>query len=522
MKKSQQNLLQRLGEKISEEKFQNHNSKYAFSEKFESDKKGLLNKIAINEAIKKSKKRKMLIAAACTVIILVPCSALAANKVMSTFKVTKEQTDPYAYQINFEEETLTAENAVTAVTEIATKSELFHSDVKLEYGYIPQGFTSGSSGCKFALNGDFYSNQNFSVLIDKIHPEKPLSFLDVVQTTDLTIGHNKATLLHKNYTDLTSYSKILLVYYDEYGYYIEIFAQTAVPDAELLKIAENITLASCSKEDSDIPVHPEDIPWVKALMDSAKAKAAATAATAPDIQEAATSSNETTITFGTLDESKFLSIRKSFQGLTYSNASFINSPDITYTVQNVEVKDSIASLNASSFSNNYNEIKQLVDANGNLKPFVQNEINKGDGKTSVDTVVGQTTSNLKLVYVTMKLKNTTNNVVSTVDIIPKICCLANTNGILSLPDVYTTKAINDYGGSVYCDHPSRYDENPSDTSAPPIYLKQTYNIQPNAEFEYHVAYIVDASKMNNMVLFFNPQQNTISTTSNLQTIIKLY
>ena len=64
--------------------------------------------------------------------------------------------------------------------------------------------------------------------------------------------------------------------------------------------------------------------------------------------------------------------------------------------------------------------------------------------------------------------------------------------------------------------------NPLDTSSPPIYLQQTYNILPNAEFEYHIAYIVDSSRMNNMVLLFNPQQNTISTTSTLQTIIKLY
>lgn len=506
MKKSQLNLLQSLGEKISENKFQNNNTKYTFSEKYESDKKEFLNKITINEAMKKAKRRKMIIAAACAVIIFVPCSVFAANKVISTFKVNKEQTDPYAYQINFEEETVLAE------TQAATKSELFHSNVKIQYGYIPDGFTSGMNKSKFALNGDYYSNQNISVRIDTIHTEKPLSFLDVIETKDLTIGDKKATLLYKNYTDPTSYSKILLIYYDEYGYYIEMFAQTAIPDAELLKMAENITLVSCSAEDTDVPVHPEDIPEVKAIMDAAKASKAAMQPTASPSETASTP----------LDESKFLSIGKAFPGLSYYNASKCNSPNLTYTVENVEIKDSIAGLNKSGFSYNYAELKQLVDANGDLKAYVQNEIASGDGKTSVDTVVGQSSSNLKLVYVTMKLKNTTSNLVSTVDIIPKICCLANTEGRLMLPSIYTTKAINSYGGSVYCDHPSRYDENPLDTSAPPIYLKQTYNIQPNEEFEYHIAYIVDASKMNNMVLFFNPQQNTISTTDAPQTIIKLY
>ena len=510
MKKSQQNLLQRLGAKISEERFQNHNSKYTFSEQFENNKKELLNMVAINETIKKTKRRKMLIAAACAVIILVPCSALAANKVMNTFQVNKEQTDPYAYQISFEEETAAAVTA-SAETETATKSELFHSNVKLEYGYIPQGYLSGNSGCKFALNGDFYSNQNFSVMIDTIHTEKSLSFLDVIETKDLTIGNNKATLLHKNYTDLTSYSKILLVYYDEYGYYIEIFAQTSVPDAELLKVAENITLVACSKEDSDIPVHPEDIPGVKALMDAAKAKGAAT--------QAATISTEET---APLDESKFLSIGKSFSGLTYYNPYKYNSPNLSYTVENVEIRDSIAGMNISGFSSDYNELKLLIDGNGNLKPYVQNQVVKGDGKTSLDTVTGQTSSNLKLVYVTMKLKNTTDSLVNAVTITPMMCCLTNTDGTLSLPTIYTTKAISESGGSIYCDHPSRYDENPSDISAPPGDLQHTYNVQPNAEFEYHIAYIVDASKMNNMVLFFNPQQNTISTTSPLQTVIKLY
>jgi len=508
MKKSQQNLLQRLGGRISEEKFLNNDSKYIFSEKFESDKKEFLKKIAMNEAIKRSKRRKMLVAAACAVIILVPCSALAANKVMNTFKVNKEQTDPYAYQINFEEATAATE---TTVNEVATKSELFHSYVKLQYGYMPKGFAyPGIDTNKFAANGDIYSYQNISVRIDTIVAEEPLSFEDVVETKDLTIGNNKATLLYKNHTDQTSYSKILLVYYDEYGYYVEMFAQTAVPDDELLKIAENITLASCSKEDTDVPSYRFD-PVLNKAIQKHKADMATQAVTA------ASAAISTTV-----DESKFLSIGKAFPGLTYYNPYKSNSPNVTYTVENVEIKDSIAGLSTSGFSNNYKEIKQLVDADGNLKTYVQNEVSKGDGKTSIDAVVGQNTSNLKLVYVTMKLKNTTDNLVSTVTIIPQMCCLANTDGSLELPPVYTTKAINSEGGSVYCDHPSRFDENPLDTSSPPIYLQQTYNILPNAEFEYHIAYIVDSSRMNNMVLFFNPQQNTISTTSTLQTIIKLY
>jgi len=508
MKKSQQNLLQRLGGKISEERFQNHNSKYIFSEKYEVDKKDFLKKLAINETIKKSKRRKMLVAAACAVIILVPCSALAANKVMSTFKVNKEQTDPYAYQIIFEEETAATE---TTATEVATKSELYHSFVKLQYGYMPEGFAHpGIDQNKFAANGDIYSYQNISVRIDTIVAEEPLSFLDVVETKDLIIGNNKATLLYKNHTDQTSYSKILLVYYNEYGYYVEMFAQTAVPDNELLKIAENITLASCSKEDTDVPNYRFDPALNKAIQDH-KAEMA---------KQPQTSASPVIST--TVDTSQFLSIGKSFLGLTYSNPYKSNSPNLTYTVENVEIKDSIAGLNTSGFSYNYKDIKQLVDADGNLKTYVQNEVVKGDGKTSIDTVSGQTSSNLKLVYVTMKLKNTTDNLVSAANIIPEMCCLTNTDGSLELPTVYTTNAINSTGGSVYCDHPSRFDENPLDTSAPPIYLKQTYNILPNEEFEYHIAYIVDASKMNNMVLFFNPQQNTISTTSTLQTIIKLY
>jgi hypothetical protein len=316
------------------------------------------------------------------------------------------------------------------------------------------------------------------------------------------INNNNASLIHKNYTDKTDYSKELIVYYNEYGYVLEILAQTDVSDDNLLKIAENHELIQCSKEESEVLIPAK-------IQDKAKANN-----TSPTVALADTSP---------FDESTFLNIGDSFAGQSAYSPVRYNSPNLRYTVKNVEIKDSIAGLDASSFSYNYDDVKQLVDANGTFKPYVEKQIAKGNGKSSVDTIVGETTSNLKLVYVTMNVKNTTDNLVNQVSMIPFICCLKNTDGRLSAPaSIYTTNAINNYGGSVYCDHPSMYDEDPSNTSAPKIRLQQIYSIKPQEEFTYHIAYIVDASKMNNMVLYFNTLDNKISPTSTAQTIIKLY
>lgn len=505
MKKSKHHLMQNLARKISEEEFNQNNSIHIFSEAYENNKKNILNDIKLKQNIKLARRKKAFIAVACIAVVCIPVSALAANKVINQYKMSKEQTDPYAYEYNIEEVSTDSSG------EEPTKSELYYSNVKLQYGYFPDGYIeSANQNNKFSMKGDYgnyNSAQNISICLRMVDEENNITVQNVLETKDMMINNNNASLIYKNFTDKNVFSKELLVYYNEYGYVLELFAQTEVSDDDILKIAQNLELVQCSKDESDVFI-PAKILYKDTFKND--------------------KSNNTTATVAltdtsAFDESTFLNIGDSFAGQSAYSPARYNSPNLTYTVKNVEIKDSIAGLDASSFSYNYNDVKQLVDASGILKPYVEKQIAKGNGKSSVDTIVGETTSNLKLVYVTMSVKNTTDNLVNQVSMIPTICCLKNTDGSLSAPaSNYTTNAINSYGGWVYCDHPSMYDEDPSNTSAPKIRLQQIYSIKPQEEFTYHIAYIVDASKMNNMVLYFNSVDNKISPTSKEQTIIKLY
>jgi hypothetical protein len=68
-----------------------------------------------------------------------------------------------------------------------------------------------------------------------------------------------------------------------------------------------------------------------------------------------------------------------------------------------------------------------------------------------------------------------------------------------------------------------YDMDPQ-TYSRKMYDGQRYLIPAGKEIEYHVAFIVDADKMNNMVLFFNPtgRIGTSDSDKGKQAIIKLY
>ena len=49
-----------------------------------------------------------------------------------------------------------------------------------------------------------------------------------------------------------------------------------------------------------------------------------------------------------------------------------------------------------------------------------------------------------------------------------------------------------------------YDESPDTYDNNRNYYAQRYTIPAGAEIEYHVGFIVDSDRMDNMVLFFNP------------------
>ena len=135
MKKKQNNLMQRLGKKISHDEFQKDASNHIFSDKYENEKANNLRNIELKDKMKNIRRKKTLVAAACLVILCIPASVFAATAVISHLQVKKEQTNKYAYEYNFEDE--------STATEV--KSELYHSSVKFDYGYLPDGYIEAKS-----------------------------------------------------------------------------------------------------------------------------------------------------------------------------------------------------------------------------------------------------------------------------------------------------------------------------------------------------------------------------------------
>lgn len=490
MKRDQKHYMLNLGKKISKQEFELDDTKHEFSEKYLQDKHSLLINISVKDNNNKTKQRKFFIVVACFVLLCLPVSAFAANQVINNIKVNKEQTDKYAYDYKFEDESNEQTNA--------TKSDLYHTNVKFQFGYIPEGYKQTQQNSnKFAYNGSWNSNQNISICLNKVSDKLKLSFTNVLETKDMAIGNNDASFLLLNSTDKQRFNKILLVFYNDYGYTLQIFAQNAVPDDEIIKLAQNLQLVPCDESEA------------VRLVDVANLNS-----TAPVVSNTAQTTPSKLV-----DDSKFLNMSDTISGLDITHYS---SSNLIFTVQNVEIRDSIKGLDVSGFGYSYEDIKQYIDADGNLQPYIEKQIEKGNGTTSLDSIIGETSNNLKLVYVTMKVKNTSDNVINSIKITPQICCLDTIDGKLSLPlnNIYTTNTVGREGWSVYCNRKTAYAENPNTSDKQ--FSIQRVNIQPQEEFEYNVAYIVDETRMNHMVLFFNPEGKISTIEGKAQTIIKLY
>ena len=164
--------------------------------------------------------------------------------------------------------------------------------------------------------------------------------------------------------------------------------------------------------------------------------------------------------------------------------------------------DSVAGLDESRFGFNLDTIKRLTDEDGKLS-YQQQTIERGDGSNTISKVTDTSTVNSKFVYVTMKVKNTSDTDISEIKIEPQICCVNNDDTIPSR-SYYASYKGSIEGYSLYCDYPTMYDENPDAYANNRNFYAQRYTIPAGAEIEYHVGFIVDADKMDNMVLFFNP------------------
>lgn len=496
--KKNQNSMHSLGEELELEEFMNNNSTHEFSKDYINKKNDLLNSVGHDEKVKKIRKRNFVAAAAVGfTVVALPGSVFAAKQIMSGYSINTKQTNNYEYELSFsnpkDDNGNELDNSDVNYTAEGTSSahydpELYHTFVQMNIDYMMDGYslsTNGSSPSnglfKYHLDDDYTVSHNITIGLIVINENQVITKNNAIEVKNVVVGdNNEATIFYKNALDETSYNKDMIIYFKEYGYAVEIFAQVNVSEDDLIDIANNISLNPCD----------EDV-----------------AMTGSVYQEDTVSNDTTTTTHSSKDfDTKKLTSDENFvdigQPFSFDTLYGYNDNALEYTVESYTTMDSVAGLDESGFGFNLDTIKRLTNEDGKLA-YQQQTIERGDGSNTISKVTDTSTVNSKFVYVTMKVKNTSDTDISEIKIEPQICCVNNDDTIPSR-SYYASYKGSIEGYSLYCDYPTMYDENPDAYANNRNFYAQRYTIPAGAEIEYHVGFIVDADNMDNMVLFFNP------------------
>lgn len=493
MKKKNHNSMHSLGKQLEIDEFMNNNDTHTFSEDYLNKKAALLQSVDKNAKVKRIHNKKFIAAAAAGfAIIAIPGSVFAARQIMSGYDITTKQTNNYEYEISFSNPTDADVNEpdnsdINYNTDSTSNSyhdpELYHTYVQMDIGYMMDGYNLNEKSSsvkdglfKYALADDYTGSHNITIGLIVINENQTITKNNAISTKNVIVGDgNEATIFFKNALDVTSYNKDMIIYFKEYGYAVEIYAQVNISEEDLMDVANSITLNKCDESVAmnGTRYNNDSISYTKTREYSAKKKL--------------------------VNDDNIFDIGQAF---SFDTTIGYNDSALEYTVESYTTLDSVSELDESGFAFNLDTIKKLTNEDGSLS-YEQQTIERGDGSNTISKVTDTKTMPVKFVYVTMKVKNTSDTDISEIKIEPQICCLGSDDTIPYSSSYASYKASGE-GFSLYCDYPTMYAQNPDAYGNNRNYYAQRYTIPAGEEIEYHVGFIVDADKMDNMVLFFNP------------------
>lgn len=407
------------------------------------------------------KHRKIAAAAVLLLLVGIPGSVIGARGIWQQhMDVSVENVGQYAMNYTFE--------TVTDSKGDSDSTSLIHVPVKVQYGYVPEGYVS-DGGIKFSLDGK--GVQGFSVIVFSVDSKNPLQFQGVTKITDTEINGHKAVIQER----ATGWNS-LLIFYDEYGYVVQIFYKDVSED-ELMKFGSGLELVKC---DAGEGFQITDAKYSAPQHITAETKAPITS-----------------------DGSGFSSVGDEVKGFDKGfGKEMWTSKDLNFTVENVEILDSIKGLDRNRFCDNDHITMYLAEDGSILDKSVQ-QIIRGDGINTVDTVGDTITYKQKLVYLTVKCVNKGDKLLENMFILPRITLTKQQDGKYSLGGDFN---------QAYCD--KEYTPNARNAT-------NLFTVQPNEEFEYHVAYLLTEEELSKTILadFSNGLANLAKNESSFVRII---
>ncbi len=382
---------------------------------------------------------------------------------------SQPETDHTYDQPSPEESQSKESNREIQVTDVRELNLVLHGSesapeaVKLSVNYLPEGVIENQG--KYSLNGN-HEEMCFTIIGTRVNGTQHFSALNIIECEQL---NDEGTILLAHVAG-DWFTRRFYILFEEMAVFVEGYVSNDVPDDELRKVIENITVEACSGEESNLQT-------LTAANEAARKEAEENAEYEPIIDNLTKEYFE--ISLGQTLEIDI--------GNVFDN--------ISCTVDKIEVLDNISGLDENHFAPLWRDINDLVDGNGNFLPHEREYYHYGDGKTEAyQTLTKTNTSDRCLVYASITVSNKSDLPIEyDFSGFGMVRCHSE-NGRLTYYDEITDENVPeliDIGQASYIDNDSGYN--------------CSFNIPAHSSKTVHIGYIEDKDQIENMYLFMNEE-----------------
>ncbi|PEV12785.1 anti-sigma factor [Bacillus thuringiensis] len=351
-----------LAEKIALNDFDKSEEQHEFSHTYTRKKKLFMEEMKLKgeRQQKKSKRNRMLIAAAC-LLIGMPTTVFGAVKVYNM--IVQKQN----YEVN-----------VSLTNKDSKKSDQWY---KLKVGKLPENMEAiDDTAMKYSFK-DNYANGGFSFVLWRVGGNSDFPTLYSKSYEEKEINGKKAVIVHRETgkKDLMM-DRVVFLFFEEEGIMLQSYIGNDINEEQMVDVLGNISLEPTSKEKAS---HITDYDK-KYFSEESKPK-----------------------------KTKVIPLKKDSKRLFHIGQKvpvtiIMDNSKIEYVIEKVEVFDSIKDFKQENFYELGLGIlsrNQALDQGGQLIPYRRDKYKIGNGKDSIDQLVESKLIHPKFVYLTTTVKN---------------------------------------------------------------------------------------------------------------------
>ncbi|HDR8125628.1 TPA: anti-sigma factor [Bacillus cereus] len=351
-----------LAEKIALDDFDKSEEQHEFSHTYTRKKKLFMEEMKLKgeRPQKKSKRHRMLIAAAC-LLIGMPTTVFGAVKVYNM--IVQKQN----YEVN-----------VSLTNKDSKKSDQWY---KLKVGKLPENMEAiDDTAMKYSFK-DNYANGGFSFVLWRVGGNSDFPTLYSKSYEEKEINGKKAVIVHRETgkKDLMM-DRVVFLFFEKEGIMLQSYIGNDINEEQMVDVLGNISLEPTSKEKAS---HITDYDK-KYFSEESKPK-----------------------------KTKVIPLKKDSKRLFHIGQKvpvtiIMDNSKIEYVIEKVEVFDSIKDFKQENFYELGLGIlsrNQALDQGGQLIPYRRDKYKIGNGKDSIDQLVESKLIHPKFVYLTTTVKN---------------------------------------------------------------------------------------------------------------------